>query len=102
MGGVCSLLLPDTVGFPLPNTFEDVERIKQNSKSFWTCQTAAEHLENNNSNPTSEEDKQIGHQKVFSFEVLASYYKENYLYLSIFQYNTLIQKYIPRKAVSWR
>ena len=57
MGGVCALLLPDTVGFPLPNTFQDVEQIKQNSKSFWTCQNAAEHLENNNSNPTAKGDK---------------------------------------------
>ena len=57
MGGVCALLLPDTVGFPLPDTFEDIEQIKQNSKSFWTCQTPAEHLEKNDSNLTSEEDK---------------------------------------------
>ena len=34
-GGLCALILPDTVGFPLPNTFEDVEEIKKNSKPMW-------------------------------------------------------------------
>ena len=33
VGGLCALLLPDTVGFPLPNTFEDIEEIKKNSPS---------------------------------------------------------------------
>ena len=35
VGGLCTLVLPDTVGFPLPNTFEDVENIKKNSKPMW-------------------------------------------------------------------
>ena len=37
LGGLVALLLPDTVGFPLPNTFQDVENIKKNQKQFWTC-----------------------------------------------------------------
>ena len=41
VGGLCALLLPDTVGFPLPNTFEDVENIKKNSKPIWKCHTAS-------------------------------------------------------------
>lgn len=36
LGGLVALVLPDTVGFPLPNTFEDVENIKRNQKRFWT------------------------------------------------------------------
>ena len=35
VGGLCALILPDTVGFPLPNTFEDVEEIKRKSKPMW-------------------------------------------------------------------
>ena len=35
VGGLCALLLPDTVGFPLPNTFEDVQEIKRKSKPIW-------------------------------------------------------------------
>ena len=35
IGGLCALLLPDTVGFPLPNTFDDVEKMKKNSKPIW-------------------------------------------------------------------
>ena len=35
VGGLCTLVLPDTVGFPLPNTFEDVNDIKKNSKPMW-------------------------------------------------------------------
>ena len=35
VGGLCALLLPDTVGFPLPNTFDDVEKMKKNSKPIW-------------------------------------------------------------------
>ena len=35
VGGLCTLVLPDTVGFPLPNTFEDVNEIKKKSKSMW-------------------------------------------------------------------
>ena len=40
VGGLCALVLPDTVGFPLPNTFEDIEHIKKNSKPIWRCHTA--------------------------------------------------------------
>ena len=40
VGGLCALLLPDTVGFPLPNTFEDIEDIKKNSKPIWRCHKA--------------------------------------------------------------
>ena len=35
IGGLCTLVLPDSVGFPLPNTFEDVNDIKTNSKPMW-------------------------------------------------------------------
>ena len=35
LGGLCALLLPDTVGFPLPASFQDVEDIKRNSKPMW-------------------------------------------------------------------
>ena len=37
VGGLCALVLPDTVGFPLPNTFDDIEEIKKNSKPIWSC-----------------------------------------------------------------
>ena len=37
VGGLCALVLPDPVGFPLPNTFEDIEEIKKNSKPILTC-----------------------------------------------------------------
>jgi len=40
-GGICALMLPDTVGFPLPNTFEDIEEIKKKSKPFFKCHTGA-------------------------------------------------------------
>jgi len=36
-GGLCALLLPDTLGFPLPNTFDDIEEIKKNGKPMWQC-----------------------------------------------------------------
>ena len=39
IGSVCALMLPDSVGFPLPNTFEDIEEIKKKSKPFWKCHT---------------------------------------------------------------
>jgi len=42
VGGLCALLLPDTVGFPLPNTFEDIEEIKKKSKPMWKCYKAEE------------------------------------------------------------
>ena len=58
LGALCALLLPDTVGFPLPNTFEDIEEIKQKSKPLWTCHTdAEEHSEINHSKFTSVEEK---------------------------------------------
>jgi len=37
LGGLCALLLPDTIGSKLPNTFEDIENIKKNSKPIWKC-----------------------------------------------------------------
>merc|ERR1719348_1903141 len=37
IGGLCALLLPDTIGSQLPNTFEDVEEIKRTSKPIWKC-----------------------------------------------------------------
>ena len=36
-GGLCALLLPDTVGFPLPSNFQDVEEIKKKGKPMWRC-----------------------------------------------------------------
>jgi len=36
-GGLCALLLPETLGHPLPNTFDDIEHIKKNSKPMWQC-----------------------------------------------------------------
>ena len=36
-GGLMALLLPETLGFFLPNTFEDVEDMRRNGKSMWTC-----------------------------------------------------------------
>jgi len=39
LGGLCALLLPEPLGFPLPNTFEDVENIKKGSKPIWKCGT---------------------------------------------------------------
>ena len=37
LGGHCALLLPDTLEFPLPYTFDDIEDIKKNSKPMWQC-----------------------------------------------------------------
>ena len=37
VGGLCALLLPEPLGFPLPDTFEDIERIKQGGKPIWKC-----------------------------------------------------------------
>ena len=36
-GGLCALMLPETVGCPLPDTFEDIEVIKKKSKPMWKC-----------------------------------------------------------------
>jgi len=41
-GGLCALMLPETVGFPLPDTFEDIEVIKKKSKPMWKCYTPEE------------------------------------------------------------
>lgn len=42
IGGVCAMLLPESIGSPLPNTFEDVEVIKRTSKPIWKCYRQAE------------------------------------------------------------
>ena len=34
-GGLAALLLPDTVGFPLPSSLQDVETIKKEGKPMW-------------------------------------------------------------------
>lgn len=37
LGGILALFLPDTIGYPLPDTFEDLEEIKKGSKPMWKC-----------------------------------------------------------------
>jgi len=37
LGGVVALMLPEPLGFPLPNTFEDIEEIKKGGKGMWKC-----------------------------------------------------------------
>merc|ERR1712112_20416 len=37
LGGLCALLLPEPLGFPLPNTFDDIEDIKKGGKAIWKC-----------------------------------------------------------------
>ena len=32
-----ALLLPETLGFPLPNTFQDVEIMKMKGKGMFSC-----------------------------------------------------------------
>ena len=43
-GGLSALLLPDTVGFPLPATFQDVEEIKKKGKPMWRCYKESTHV----------------------------------------------------------
>jgi len=37
LGGLCALMLPEPLGFPLPNTFDDIEEIKKGGKGIWKC-----------------------------------------------------------------
>jgi len=40
VGGMLALLLPDTIGFPLPDTFQDLEEIKAGSKPMFKLGTS--------------------------------------------------------------
>jgi len=40
IGGSLALILPDTIGHSLPDTFEDLEYIKAHSKPMWKCATS--------------------------------------------------------------
>jgi len=51
LGGLCALMLPDTIGFPLPNTFEDIEEIKKNSKPMWQCGASKKEKEEDSPSP---------------------------------------------------
>jgi len=35
VGGTLALFIPDTIGFPLPDTLDDLEKIKKGSKPMW-------------------------------------------------------------------
>ena len=37
VGGVLSLLLPETLGSKLPEDLDDIKTLKENSKSMFTC-----------------------------------------------------------------
>ena len=55
VGGVLTLLLmPETMGMPLPQTISDVEKLRHNQKRIWQCATRT----NNLSNKSLESDKQ--------------------------------------------
>ena len=37
VGGLAALVLPETLGFYLPKTFQEVEYMQKNGKSMWAC-----------------------------------------------------------------
>ena len=57
VAGVCCFQLPDTTGFPLPNTFEDVTQFHRKQKGF--LELAGAHFD-----PLKESDKDESSEKV--------------------------------------